>query len=148
MKRRTMTREQVADFGKCEALRVTEADLKGKKGYRREHHVDPSGNLVKMGQVPTDPNLKRALGIKAKPGEHSSGYYEYVRKVLPNDGHGKLTREGHEMLEMERPAALAHAERIANLTGAPGDYGATRHGIVVERTIYHSDGTTTVIGRG
>lgn len=60
--------------------------------------------------------------FKGKPGfwrqYRADGSYEWGWKYQPNDGHGKLTKASHEVLEMMRPSMQMQQNRI----GGPGQY--------------------------
>lgn len=94
-------------------LLPTEADFKGKKGYRRRYRKD--------------------------------GSYTWRYRFKPNEN-GKLTKEAVEVGERMRGFNVAEMERQSARTGAPGAYAG--RGKWTERTIYHSDGSTTVERRG
>lgn len=141
----TRTTQDVKEQAKCDALKPTEAMLKGKQGYRRFHHVDRANQLVKMGTVPESPKVQKALGIRSVRGEHASGYYEYAERITTNVD-GKLTREAQESIEQMRPHNEANLRRQASLNGAPGSYGG--RGRWNTRTVYHTDGSKSEYRRG
>ena len=77
-----VTPQQVEDRKAALALRPKWKDLEGKPGFRK-HYTDP-----------VRPN-----------------YFEWTYDIKPNDGHGKPTREGAEMVEMLLPSIAADTER-------------------------------------
>jgi hypothetical protein len=63
-----------------------------------------------------------------------NGSYSWRVKLNQNDGHGKVTADGHKMRELMTPWARADTERVAKVQGFPGAYSGRGKGKCIMRT--------------
>ena len=63
-----------------------------------------------------------------------NGSYSWRVKLKQNDGHGKVTADGHKMRELMTPWAQADTERVSRDRGLPGAYAGRGKGRCIMRT--------------